>query len=164
MLLSVALINVYTLFHLFLTSSCYCESGCQWSTFVYLAVLSGNTNEVNTCPAFPFLWGNSAVFLQQCPGAYFSRCPKLNGTFFSLAAQASLQGKNTGFREDEIIQWPEFALPAYEAERNTSQYRGFKVILGFCLLQSPSLGSLCYQPISASLVFSPPHLLRTSVS
>lgn len=27
LLLSVALINVYTLFHLFLTSSCYCESG-----------------------------------------------------------------------------------------------------------------------------------------
>lgn len=55
----------------------------------------------------------------------------LNRTFFSLAAQASLQCSNMGFGEDEILQWPVWALTAKGAVRNTSEHGGFRVTSGF---------------------------------
>lgn len=77
--------------------------GFYLNALVYLQILSGNNSYLNTCHNFPFLWGSSAMFLQQCPGVQSSRCPKLKRTFFSLVAQASLQCSNTGFKEDELF-------------------------------------------------------------
>lgn len=79
----------------------------------------------------------------------------MNRTFFSLAAQASLQCSNTGFGEDEILQWPVLALSAKGAVRNTSEHRGFSVNSRFAFYKVSALVLVAavahYQPIFASL-------------